>query len=66
MPRPKQCRYVATTPSVTYFKPRGIPMTALEEVCLGVEELEALRLADGARKLNMAYIEGILRNHEKK
>ena len=28
--------------------------------------LEALRLADGARKLNMAYIEGILRNHEKK
>ena len=46
MPRPRQCRYVATTPSVTYFKPRGIPMTALEEVCLGVEELEALRLAD--------------------
>ena len=29
MPRPRQCRYVATTPSVTYFKPRGIPMTAL-------------------------------------
>ena len=46
MPRPRQCRYVATTPSVTYFKPRGIPMTALEEVCLGVEEHEALRLAD--------------------
>ena len=46
MPRPRQCRYVATTPSVTYFKPRGIPMTALEEVCLGVEELDALRLAD--------------------
>lgn len=46
MPRPRQCRYVASTPSVTYFKPRGIPMTALEEVCLGVEELEALRLAD--------------------
>ena len=46
MPRPKQCRYVSSTPSVTYFKPRGIPMAVLKEVCLGVEELEALRLAD--------------------
>ena len=29
-----------------YFKPRGVPMTALEEVALSVDELEALRLAD--------------------
>ena len=42
MPRPRQCRYVAVAPHVTYFKPRGIPMTALEEVRLSVDELEAL------------------------
>lgn len=46
MPRPKQCRYVACAPHVTYFKPRGIPMTELEEARLSVDELEALRLAD--------------------
>ena len=46
MPRPRHCRYVSATPRVDYFKPRGIPMTELEEVCLSVEELEALRLAD--------------------
>ena len=46
MPRPKHCRHVSNTPSVTYFKPKGIPITALEEVRLSVEELEALRLAD--------------------
>lgn len=29
-----------------YFKPRGVPMTQLEEVALSVDEFEALRLAD--------------------
>jgi len=33
-------------PCTDYFKPRGIPLRALEEVTLAVEELEALRLAD--------------------
>ena len=33
-------------PAATYFKPRGIPMHALEEVTLELDELEALRLAD--------------------
>ncbi|MBQ9105096.1 MAG: DUF134 domain-containing protein [Mailhella sp.] len=46
MPRPKHCRYVSSAPSVTYFKPRGIPLRELEEVTLSVDELEALRLAD--------------------
>jgi predicted DNA-binding protein (UPF0251 family) len=32
-------------PGVTYFKPRAVPMSLLEEVTLSVEELEALRLA---------------------
>lgn len=46
MPRPKQDRQVALNPEVTYFKPRGVPLTRLEEVRLPLEELEALRLAD--------------------
>lgn len=39
-------RFVRTIPSITYFKPRGVPMSRLEEVCLGLDELEALRLCD--------------------
>ena len=46
MPRPRSCRYVEQKPCVTYFKPRGIPMTELTEVGLTVEGLEAIRLAD--------------------
>jgi predicted DNA-binding protein (UPF0251 family) len=33
-------------PESDYFKPRGIPLSALEEVVLTVDEFEALRLAD--------------------
>jgi predicted DNA-binding protein (UPF0251 family) len=32
-------------PGVSYFKPRAVPLAVLREVVLGVEELEALRLA---------------------
>jgi predicted DNA-binding protein (UPF0251 family) len=32
-------------PGVNYFKPRAVPLSAMEEVILSVEELEALRLA---------------------
>jgi predicted DNA-binding protein (UPF0251 family) len=46
MARPKCCRLVGEEPGITYFKPRGIPLTELEEVVLGVDEFEALRLAD--------------------
>ncbi len=46
MPRPKKCRWISSQPGVTYFKPRGIPMRELEEVCLETDELEAMRLAD--------------------
>jgi predicted DNA-binding protein (UPF0251 family) len=34
------------TPAAGYFKPRGIPLAALQEVVLSVDELEAVRLAD--------------------
>ena len=33
-------------PGVTYYKPAGIPLRFLDEVCLSIEELEALRLKD--------------------
>ena len=46
MPRPTKCRRVAFLPPATYFKPAGIPLRALEEVQLSVEEAEAIRLKD--------------------
>jgi predicted DNA-binding protein (UPF0251 family) len=33
-------------PESNYFKPRGVPLSALEEIILTVDEFEAIRLAD--------------------
>lgn len=46
MARPKNPRRVAAGPVATYYKPRGIPLSALEEVALDIDEFEAIRLAD--------------------
>lgn len=46
MARPFRPRCVDFNPNVTYFKPRAIPLSALEEVTLSIDELEALRLCD--------------------
>ncbi len=46
MARPPKCRIVDQEPTVTYFKPRGIPLRKLDEVTLTVEGLEAIRLSD--------------------
>ncbi len=46
MARPCKCRNIANLPGVTYFKPRGIPMTELDEVIITLDEIEAVRLAD--------------------
>jgi uncharacterized protein len=46
MARPKRCRRIGSTPGAIYFKPRGIPLSALEEVVLSFDEFEAVRLAD--------------------
>ena len=62
MPRPLKCRRVAFLPNVTYFKPAGIPLRALGEVRLSVEEAEAIRLKDlesleqeqGAERMNIS------------
>ncbi len=46
MPRPPCRRKIGFIPNVVYFKPAGIPFIALEEVIIGHDELEALRLKD--------------------
>ncbi len=46
MSRPPKPRAVRHEPQAVYFKPAGIPMRALQEVSLGLDELEAMRLAD--------------------
>ena len=37
---------MAYLPQVTFYKPRGIPLSVLQHVALTVDELEAIRLAD--------------------
>ncbi|HOW87639.1 MAG TPA: DUF134 domain-containing protein [Candidatus Omnitrophota bacterium] len=62
MPRPFKCRRVRCKPDTNYFKPRGLPVDALEEVLLTVDEFEAVRLADleglyqedAAKKMNIS------------
>ncbi len=46
MVRPVKPRFVRGPPWIDYFKPRGIPLSALDDVVLNVEELEAIRLKD--------------------
>lgn len=46
MGRRPLCRRVSFIPSITYFKPAGIPLRELEENCLAIEEVEAIRLTD--------------------
>jgi len=46
MARPMKRRCISFEPGAVYFKPRGVPMSELEEVQLGIDEAEALRLSD--------------------
>lgn len=46
MARPIKCRRVACDVPVRYFKPQGIPLCALEEIELALDEVEAMRLTD--------------------
>lgn len=62
MPRPRHCRRVAHLPQSNYYKPRGIPLSVLQQITLSVDELEAVRLADleglyqedAAKKMNIS------------
>ncbi len=46
MPRNKKHRTIKCNPAAYYYKPQSIPLSALEEVILEIDELESLRLAD--------------------
>jgi len=46
MPRPLCPRRIAHSPPCDFFKPAGIPLYELEEVVIGADEMEAIRLAD--------------------
>ncbi len=46
MVRPRKCRCIRSRPSALYYKPRGVPLVELEEVSIGLDEFEAVRLAD--------------------
>lgn len=46
MVRPKNLRCIQFNPEVLYFKPRGVPLSILEEEELFHDELEALKLHD--------------------
>lgn len=61
MGRPIKPRKVSFNPNVTYFKPRAIPLSLLEEVELGVDELEAIRFCDlkGLNQVKAAQKMGI-------
>jgi len=60
MVRPVKKRRVGCNPEANYFKPRGIPVAALDEVVLTIDELEAIRLAD----LEECYQEAAARQME--
>lgn len=44
MPRPRQNRNITGNPAVTFYKPQGVPLRMLENICLSLDEYEALRL----------------------
>ena len=46
MGRRRKCRFVADVPTVTVFKPQGVPMGQLYGVAIGLDGFEALRLVD--------------------
>jgi uncharacterized protein len=51
MPRPKLKRKIGITPNVTFYKPRGVPLSSLKTTDLSHEEWESLRLKH-TEKLN--------------
>ncbi|MBS2098584.1 DUF134 domain-containing protein [Carboxylicivirga linearis] len=46
MPRKKTYRHICGKPSITYFKPAGVPLRDITETELTLDEYESIRLAD--------------------
>jgi uncharacterized protein len=53
MVRPRKIKWINFEPGATYFKPRAVPLSELEEVEITLDELETLRLSN-LKKLNQA------------
>lgn len=76
MGRPCSKRKINFYPKITYFKPRGVPVSHLEVIELKKEELEALRLKNikeldqkecaAAMKTSPATLQRILASANKK
>ncbi|MFQ5905092.1 MAG: DUF134 domain-containing protein [bacterium] len=62
MSRPRVPRWVGCEPGANFYKPRGVPLRALERVTVSLEEFEAMRLSDyeglyqedAAREMNIS------------
>ncbi|UDQ99097.1 DUF134 domain-containing protein [Lentisphaerota bacterium WC36G] len=62
MPRPCKLRTIHSPNEYNYFKPRGVPLSQIEEIELTIDELEAVKLADfenlyqadAAKKMNIS------------
>lgn len=62
MPRPKHGRNITFSPNTTFFKPQGIPIKALEQIDISLDELEAIRIKyiighnneQGAQKMHIS------------
>jgi uncharacterized protein len=63
MPRPKKSKIVGFEPGVTYFKPRAVPLSRLQEVEITHEELETLRLAN-LEKLSQSEAASMMGVHQ--
>ncbi|MCX5791764.1 MAG: DUF134 domain-containing protein [Elusimicrobia bacterium] len=46
MTRPFKCRRVTAEPRAYYFKPRAVPLCALQELTLQLDEFQALKYAE--------------------
>lgn len=62
MTRPKRERRIRFDPEITYFKPRGVPLSILKQTDISLDELEAIRLKylkdmnneEGAKEMNIS------------
>ena len=63
MPRNKIARWIQGHPPVSVFKPAGVPASGLPRAMLGLDEYEALRLADyeGLKQEEVAQQLGVSR-----
>ncbi len=63
MGRPRKVKLVNFEPDITYFKPRAVSLSQLEEVEITIDELETLRLSS-LRKLSQVDAASKMKIHQ--